>query len=125
MSNEVSPNPRSFLMSFPVDSLTMQEAIICVRRCLQGNVFHHVTAINANKLWLSERNSALNEILRKAELVIPEYAVVWACRVLKRPVKGHIGGVMLLKELLPWLDEEHIPAYFLGARPEVLELLKA
>jgi N-acetylglucosaminyldiphosphoundecaprenol N-acetyl-beta-D-mannosaminyltransferase len=125
MSNQVSPNPRSSLMSLPVDSLTMQEAINCVGRCLQGRDFHHVIAINANKLWLSERNSELKEILRRAELLIPEYAVVWACQVLRRPLRGHIGGVMLLKELLPWLDKERFPVYFLGAKPEVLELLKA
>jgi N-acetylglucosaminyldiphosphoundecaprenol N-acetyl-beta-D-mannosaminyltransferase len=124
MSNQVSPNPRSFLMGFPVDSVTMEEAVNCVGRCLQANRFHHVAAINANKLWLSDRNSALTEILRRAELVIPEYAIVWACRVLKRPVRGHIGGVMLLKEILPWLEKEQFPVYFLGARPEVLELLK-
>jgi len=102
----------------------MREAVDCVGRCLQGKDFHHVIAINANKLWLSEHNSALSEILRRAELVIPEYAVVWACRVLRRPLRGHIGGVMLLKELLPRLDKERFPVYFLGARSEVLELLK-
>src|SRR5215469_3799949 len=125
MNHQVSPNPRCDLMSFPVDSLTMEQAVHCVGRCLERNDFHHVIAINANKIWLAERDGTLKEILRGAELVIPEYAAVWACRVLRRPLRGHVGGVMLLKKLLPWLDKELFSVYFLGARPEVLQLLKA
>ncbi len=111
-------------MGFPVDSFTMQEAVDSIERCLEREDLHHVVALNANKLWLSERNTTLKEIVRRAEIVIPEYAVVWACRVLGRPVRGHIGGVMLLKALLPRLEKARVPAYFLGAKPEVLELLR-
>lgn len=125
MRHQVSSNARSNIMGFPVDSLTMPEAIGCIQQCLQDEGVHHVVAINANKIWLSERIADLREIVRRAELVIPEYAVVWACRVLGRPVRGHIGGVMLLKALLPWLDKERIPVYFLGAKDAVLELMRA
>jgi N-acetylglucosaminyldiphosphoundecaprenol N-acetyl-beta-D-mannosaminyltransferase len=111
-------------MGFPVDSFTMPEAVTCIRECLQREGLHHVVAINANKMWLSERNDTLRGIVRGAEVVIPEYAIVWACRVLGRPVRGHIGGVMLLKALLPQLEKERVPIYFLGAKPEVLALLR-
>jgi N-acetylglucosaminyldiphosphoundecaprenol N-acetyl-beta-D-mannosaminyltransferase len=102
----------------------MSEAVACIDRCLQREGLHHVVAINANKMWLSEHTVALREIVQRAELVIPEYAVVWACRVLRRPVRGHIGGVMLLKALLPWLEEKRVPVFFLGATNRVLELLR-
>ena len=111
-------------MGFPVDSFTMPEAIESIERCLVRENLHHVVAINANKLWLSERNATLKEIVRSAEIVIPEYAVVWACHVLRQPVRGHIGGVMLMKAMLPWLEKTRVPTFFLGARPEVVELLR-
>ena len=116
---------RTNLLGYPVDSLDVPDAVTQVARFLKDGGFHHVVAINANKLWLAERVPALETILRRAELVIPEYAVVWACRALGRPVKGHVGGVMLLKALLPWLEREQVPIYFLGAKPEVLEQMKS
>jgi N-acetylglucosaminyldiphosphoundecaprenol N-acetyl-beta-D-mannosaminyltransferase len=116
---------RSRLLGYPVDSVDICEAVCRVDNFIKTDGFHHVVAINANKLWLAEKCPDLRKILWKAELIIPEYAVVWACRKLRRPLKGHVGGVMLLKALVPHLENEQIPTFFLGAKPAVLEQMKA
>src|SRR6267378_3188779 len=116
---------RTYLLGYPVDSLDLQDAVSQVDTFVKKGGFHHVVAINANKLWLAEQVPALKKIVRQAELVIPEYAVVWACRMLRRPLKAHVGGIMLLKALLPWLECEQIPVYFLGAKAAVLERMKS
>jgi N-acetylglucosaminyldiphosphoundecaprenol N-acetyl-beta-D-mannosaminyltransferase len=114
---------RTHLFDCPVDSLTIREAVARVNAFLMQGGFHNVVAINANKLWLAERDPALKHVLQEAELAIPEYAAVWACRILGTPVRGHVGGVMLVKALLPWLEREQVPAYFLGAKASVLQLM--
>ena len=116
---------RSHLLGYPVDSVDVCEAVCRVGTFIKTGGFHHVVAINANKLWLAEKCPDLKKILWNAELVIPEYAVVWASRKLRKPLKGHVGGVMLLKALVPYLEKERIPAFFLGAKPTVLEQMKA
>jgi len=116
---------RTRLLGYPVDSLDMQDAVSQVDTFVKQGGFHHVVAINANKLWLAEHLPDLKKIIRQAELVIPEYAVVWACRMLRKPLKAHVGGIMLLKALLPWLESEQIPVYFLGAKAPVLERMKS
>jgi N-acetylglucosaminyldiphosphoundecaprenol N-acetyl-beta-D-mannosaminyltransferase len=112
-------------LGYPVDSLDIEEAVRRVDSFVRTGAFHHVVAINANKLWLAEQHPDLKKIMWKAELVIPEYAVVWGCRKLRRPVKGHVGGVMLLKALMPHLEKERIPAFFLGAKQSVFERMKS
>lgn len=112
-------------MGFPVDSLSMDTAVSRVSEFLNHKGLHHVVAINANKLWLAERMPELKRIVQNAELVIPEYAVVWACAFLRRRIQGHVGGVMLLKALLPAMEKEQVPVYFLGAKAGVLALMKA
>ena len=124
-SSPQAPPTRTFLLGYPVDSLDICEAVRRVDSFIKVGSFHHVVAINANKLWLAEKYPDLKRILWRAELIIPEYAVVWACRKLRKPVKGHVGGVMLLKALVPHLAEERIPAFFLGAKPAVLARMKA
>jgi len=116
---------RSQLLGYPVDSLDIDDAVCRVGGFVKAGGFHHVVAINANKLWLAEQYPQLREILWNAEMVIPEYAVVWACRKLRRPLKGHVGGVMLLKALLPYLERERVSAFFLGAKEIVLQQMKS
>jgi N-acetylglucosaminyldiphosphoundecaprenol N-acetyl-beta-D-mannosaminyltransferase len=87
--------------------------------------FHHICVLNANKMWIADRDIELRRILCGSELVIPEYAIVWGCRVLGTPLRSHVGGIMLLKALLPWLESNAISVYFLGARPDVVELMQA
>ncbi len=115
---------RSHLLGYPVDSLNIQDAVSRVDTFIKASGLHHVVALNANKLWLAERIPALNKIVRDADLIIPEYAVVWACRKMGRPLKGHVGGIMLLKALLPWLESQQVPVYFLGAKATVLAKMK-
>lgn len=126
MSVSLQPPPSwRYLLGYPVDSLDIPDAVSRVGRFVKESGLHHIVAINANKLWLADRAKGLRRIMRQAELVIPEYAVVWACRVLGKPLKGHVGGIMLLKALLPWLEREQIPVFFLGAKAPVLEQMKA
>lgn len=112
-------------LGYPVDSLSMEEAVAWVGCAVYEPGFHHIAVLNANKMWIANRNAELREIIQRAELVIPEYAIVWGCRVLGTPVRAHIGGVMLLKSLLPWLESEGIGVYFLGAQPAVTEMMIA
>jgi N-acetylglucosaminyldiphosphoundecaprenol N-acetyl-beta-D-mannosaminyltransferase len=121
----MQPRLRRHLLGYPVDNIDIPEALSLVARFLQEEGLHHVVAINANKLWLAEHGAEVRDILQCAELVIPEYAVVWACRALNRPLKAHVGGIMLLKALLPWLERERVLVYFLGARPPVLEMMRS
>lgn len=116
---------RTHLLGYPVDSLDIRDAVARVDAFVKTRGFHHVVAINANKLWLSEQTPALKKIVQQAELVIPEYAVVWGCRALGKPLKGHVGGIMLLKALLPWLERERVPVYFLGTKAAVLQRMKS
>lgn len=112
-------------LGYQVASLTMEEAVQWVCESAYKPFLHHIAVINANKLWIADRNAILREILLRAELVIPEYAIVWGCRVMRTPLRGHIGGVMLLKALLPKLEQNDVPIYFLGAREDVVQLMVA
>jgi N-acetylglucosaminyldiphosphoundecaprenol N-acetyl-beta-D-mannosaminyltransferase len=112
--------PVEFL-GYRVGSFTMDEAVAWVERSLHEPELHHIAVLNANKMWIANRNAELRSILLKSELLIPEFAIVWGCRVMGTPVRGHIGGIMLLKALLPRLESTGVPVYFLGAHERVVK----
>ena len=107
----------------PVDSFTMPEAVDHLCHCVEKGQFHQIVPVNANKLWQMAQDPKLADIVKKAEMVIPEYAVVWGAKKLGTPLRGHVGGVMLLKEILPVANEKGFRLYFLGAKDEVVNLM--
>lgn len=114
---------RQTFLGYVVDSLTMAEAIECVCELVREPRPHMITALNANKLWQMAHNERLREIVANSDLVIPEYAVVWGAAQLGQPLRGHIGGVMLLQALLPVMAERKLRPFFLGARPAVVQAM--
>jgi N-acetylglucosaminyldiphosphoundecaprenol N-acetyl-beta-D-mannosaminyltransferase len=116
---QTSPE-RVNVLGAAIDSLTMEEAVERVGKLIESGRPHRVTVVNANKFWLMRRDKELAEIVRSSDLIIPEYAVVWGAQRLGRPLRGHVGGIMLLQALLPVCEERGWRPYFLGAQPEVV-----
>lgn len=108
-------------MGYPVDNLTSEQIVQRISQAIAGNIKMHILAINANKFYQVRRDRLLAEIMRSAEIVIPEYAFVWASRMIRRPLVEHIGGIMLMRKLLEVGQSQGFSFFFLGARAEVLE----
>jgi N-acetylglucosaminyldiphosphoundecaprenol N-acetyl-beta-D-mannosaminyltransferase len=115
---------RSFFLGYPVDNLTMPEALSWIANAVESGKSRTIAVINANKLWLAHRDARLADFLKHADLVIPEYAVVWGARRLGRSL-SHLGGISLLQAFLPFAEKHGLRPYFLGARPHVLDLMTA
>ena len=99
----------------------MEEAILRIEDFIRSGKPHQIVPINAAKLWRMQYDHRLAHIVLNAELVVPEKAIVLGSRLLGTPLKAHIGGVMLLKALLPVAENHGYRVYFLGARPYVVE----
>lgn len=99
----------------------MDQAVARVEDFICERAPKHVAVINANKLWVMERDPRVAEIVRRASLFVPEKAITVGSRILGIGVEHHIGGIMLLKAFLPRAEERGYRLYFLGAKPSVLE----
>lgn len=107
----------------PVDSITMAGALEWMAECIANRRSQTITAINANKLWQMSQNSRIDAFVRHSNLIIPEWAVVWGAARLGTPLKAHVGGFTLLKAAIPWAEEHGYRPFFLGAKPEVIQML--
>ena len=116
-------NKRIELLGYPVDNLSTPEIIHQVRQAIESSHKIHIIAINANKFYQGRKDQLLSQILKQAEIVIPEYAFVWASRMIRRPLVEHIGGIMLMRKLMEVGQSCGFSFFFLGAKSEVLELM--
>jgi N-acetylglucosaminyldiphosphoundecaprenol N-acetyl-beta-D-mannosaminyltransferase len=117
------PVHRVDFLGCPVDNLRMEQAVANLEDFIFEGKPKYVAVINANKLWLMERDPRVAEAVGRASLFVPEKAIVIGSRVLGLGLRHHVGGIMLLKTFLPRAEEKGYRLYFLGAKAEVLELM--
>jgi N-acetylglucosaminyldiphosphoundecaprenol N-acetyl-beta-D-mannosaminyltransferase len=101
-----------------------------VSRCLawtrQPRRSHIVVTANASHLCMMRRDPALNDACRAADLAVADgMSVVWALKMLGRPVPERVAGVDLMSSLLAEGSARGLRVYLLGARQDVLDALIA
>lgn len=119
-SAEVS-RPRRRLFGLDVDALTMDQAVArCVAAVASGERLE-VGVVNAAKIVAMRKNAGLAEAVGGCGLILADgQAVVWASRVLRRPLPERVAGIDLFLRLLAEAEKRGLRVYFLGAREEVL-----
>ncbi|MCL1805999.1 MAG: WecB/TagA/CpsF family glycosyltransferase, partial [Clostridiales bacterium] len=81
-----------------------------------------IVTANAEILYHSYSDPALGELLRGADLLVPDgIGVVKAAAMLGSPVKERVAGADLLVELSAWAADNGRSVYLLGASPESVE----
>lgn len=109
------------VLGCPVDSLDMDAT---VRRCLeliQADPPARQVSVNAAKVLQCASDPDLARFVAGSDLVNADgQAVVWASRVLGRPLPERIAGIDLMLELLRKCEERGMSVYILGAEERVL-----
>jgi len=119
------PSPRQLLFGLHVDALTMREAVARCAEAIRTRQPLVVGVLNAAKIVNLRRDRTLRESLLTCDLMLADgQSVVWASRILGRPLPERVTGIDLFEELLDLADREHRSIYLLGARPEVLAALR-
>jgi N-acetylglucosaminyldiphosphoundecaprenol N-acetyl-beta-D-mannosaminyltransferase len=107
----------------PVDRLSIPQALEWIRTAATDGRSRQIVVVNANKLYLMTQNERLRRIVVKADLIIPEWAVVWGVQQLGLPPLSHVGGLTLALAFFPFAAENGLRPYFLGAKPKVINAL--
>ncbi|TXS32265.1 glycosyltransferase [Streptomyces sp. ms191] len=113
---------RQTLFGVRLDALTMDETLgRCLTAVREGERLE-IGVVNAAKLVNMRRDPALARAVSGCDLVLADgQAVVWAGRLLRRPLPERVAGIDLFMRLLAEAETAGMSVYFLGAREEVLE----
>lgn len=108
-----------------VDNLSMKETVRLVDKYIQKGKPLHLMGVNADKINTLQKNTRLKDIVNNCEIINADGAsVVWASKVLKKPLKERVAGIDLMEELLSLANKKQYRIYLLGARQEVVEKTK-
>lgn len=116
---------RITMMGCQIDNLTMEETLQKVEGFIQSGHPHQHVVVNVDKLVKAERDAELRRIINDCALInVDGMPVVWASRLLGKPLKERVAGVDLFEALMRRSADKQWRVYLLGAREEVVSEVK-
>lgn len=105
-----------------VDNVTLAEAIDAGAALLREEGFHYMVTPNPEFVLSARKNEAFRTVLNGADLSLPDgIGVVYAARILGRPLKGRAPGVDFAQGLMARMAKTGDKLFLLGAKPGVAE----
>jgi len=118
-------NSRVEIMGCLIDNLSMEETLQKIESFIRSGRPHQHVVVNVDKLVKASRDPDLRRIINECALVnVDGMPVVWASRLLGKPLKERVAGVDLFESLVRRAAEKEWRLFFLGAREEVVRGVK-
>jgi len=109
------------MMGCHIDNLSMEETLARVESFIQSGKPHQHVVVNVDKIIKANRDAELREIINNCALVnVDGMPVVWASRLLGKPLKERVAGVDLFEALMQRSAQRGWRVFFLGAREDVV-----
>jgi N-acetylglucosaminyldiphosphoundecaprenol N-acetyl-beta-D-mannosaminyltransferase len=116
---------RISMMGCLMDNLTMEETLQRVEGFIASGLPHQHVVVNVDKLVKASADPDLRRIINECALInIDGMPVVWAARLLGKPVKERVAGVDLFEALMQRAAGKGWRVFLLGAREEVVSGVK-
>ena len=123
---EASGPARQSFFGLNLDALTLPQVVEICDTCMDSHARVTVGVVNAAKVVNLRSNHMLRESLMHCDLLLADgQSVVWASRLLGRPLPERVAGIDLFESLLELGARERRSVFLLGARQDVLDRLVA
>ena len=118
-------NARIEIMGCLIDNVTMEETLGRIEDFIKSRRPHQHVVVNVDKLVKASRDENLRKIINDCALInVDGMPVVWASRLLGKPLKERVAGVDLFEALMRRASEKGWRVYLLGAKEEVVTKVK-
>lgn len=104
------------------NNLTLDEAIEAGAALLEDGKFHYVVTPNPEFILSAKKDETFRAVLNAADLALPDgIGVVYAAKILGRPLKGRAPGVDFAQGLMARMALSGQSLFLLGAKPGVAQ----
>ncbi len=110
------------ILGCPVDNLSMQETLCVAEEMIKSRRVHQHVVINVDKLLKFRRDPLLREIIFNCDIINADgMPIIWASRILGRPLKEKVSGIDLMETLIALASKKGYKVYFLGAKEKIVK----
>ena len=109
------------LLNTYVDNYSMSETLdLILENIEKGDQIHHVV-VNAGKIVAMQDDQQLRKSVNESDLINADgQAVVWASRILGKPIVERVAGIDLMENLVKMAYEKGLKIFFFGAKEEIV-----
>lgn len=110
------------ILNTHIHDLTMHETLAIVDKTIaSGEQLHHVV-VNAGKIVAMQSDLQLRQSVNESDLINADgQAVVWASRILGKPLKERVAGIDLMVNLVELAHQKNYKVFFFGAQEDVVK----
>ncbi|GAB3772310.1 N-acetylglucosaminyldiphosphoundecaprenol N-acetyl-beta-D-mannosaminyltransferase [Nocardioides ginsengisegetis] len=113
--------PPRLLFGLEVDPVTLPEVVAMAEEAISTRRRLLIGVVNAAKVAKLKADQVLRDSLLECDVLLADgQSVVWASRILRRPLPERVTGIDLFESLLALADRQRLRVYLLGATPAVL-----
>lgn len=113
--------PVQSIFGMPIAAVRMPDVLTLIERRVGSRERLHIGVVNAAKVVNMQRDSMLRSDVLASDVILADgMSVVWASRMLGRPLPERVAGIDLMYEMLRLANDRHFRVFCLGATPDVL-----
>lgn len=114
------------MLNTTIDNLSMEETLIKVKNSIYNDQQIHHVVVNAGKIVAMQKDLQLRKSVNESDLINADgQAVVWASKVLGKPLKERVAGIDLMTNLVELAHKENHKIFFFGAKEEIVKKVVA
>ncbi len=114
------------MMGCQIDNLSMEDTLARIDGFIRSGQPHQHVVVNVDKLVKASRDEQLRRIINECALINADgMPVVWASRLLGKPLKERVAGVDLFEALMARAAVKGWRVFLLGAREDVVQAVRA
>jgi N-acetylglucosaminyldiphosphoundecaprenol N-acetyl-beta-D-mannosaminyltransferase len=110
------------ILNISIHNLNMLETLEKVTMAIDKNRQIHHVVVNAAKIVAMQKDPQLRKSVNESDLINADgQAVVWASKVLGKPLKERVSGIDLMVNLVQLAYQKNYRIFFFGAKEEVVK----
>jgi N-acetylglucosaminyldiphosphoundecaprenol N-acetyl-beta-D-mannosaminyltransferase len=116
---------KRLVLGLSLDAMTMDGVLERCRASLKTRERTLIGVVNAAKMVKLRHDAHLRDSLLDCDVLLADgQSVVWASRLLRRPMPERVAGIDLFERLLELAAADGWSVYLLGAKPDVLATMQ-
>lgn len=110
------------ILNAVIDNYSTEETLAIVENAIKNKKQIHHTVVNAGKIVAMQSDLQLRKSVNESDLINADgQAVVWASRILRKPLKERVAGIDLMINLVACAHKNNTKIFFFGAKEEVVK----
>lgn len=115
---------RISILGANIDNLSKIETLELIDEVIKERKHIHHTVVNAGKIVAMQADGRLRQSVNNSDLINADgQAVVWASKVLGKPIKERVAGIDLMQILVDFAHKNGYKIFLFGAKEEIVKKL--